>query len=97
MGTANVDKAVFQNVAATQGPINLLPGQYGFTVHSGTWGGGSVSLQRQAADGVTWISVQSFTADGFAVVNVPGGVYQVAIVTATGVYADVAPVVSPAS
>lgn len=77
--------------------FGLFPGQYGMTVHAGTWGGGSVALQRLAADGVTWITVQSFGADGFAVVIIPGGTYQITVTTATGVYLDVNPIVTPAT
>lgn len=88
------DKAVITNSSATEGPFPLLPGQYGMTVHAGTWGGGSVALQRLAADGATWITVQNFTADGFAVPTIPGGTYQLAVVTATGVYADISAVIT---
>lgn len=94
MPAANTDKKVFLNIAATDGPWGLLAGEYGMTVHAGAWGGGSVALQRQAADGVTWITVQNFTADGFAVVTIPGGTYQLAVVTATGVYADISAVIT---
>lgn len=94
MPAANTDKKVFLNISATDGPWGLLAGEYGMTVHAGTWGGGSVALQRQAADGVTWINVQSLTADGFTVFSIPGGTYQLAIVTATGVYADISPVIT---
>lgn len=92
MPAANTDKKVFLNISATDGPWGLLAGEYGMTVHAGTWGGGSVKLQRQAADGVTWVDVQTFTADGFTVFPIPGGLYQLAIVTATGVYADISSV-----
>jgi hypothetical protein len=50
---------------------------YELTVHAGTWGGGSVTLQRLAADGST-------TA------YVPSGTYQLTIATATDVSADLA-------
>lgn len=94
MPAANTDKKVFLNISATDGPWGLLAGEYGMTVHAGAWGGGSVKLQRQAADGATWIDIQAFTADGFAVVTIPGGTYQLAVTTATGVYADISAVIT---
>lgn len=97
MPAANTDKKVFTNISATDGPWGLLAGEYGMTVHAGTWGGGSVALNRLAADGVTWITVQSFGADGFATIIIPGGSYQLAITTATGVYADISSVVTSAN
>lgn len=94
MTAANTDNKVFTNISANDGPWGLFPGEYAMTVHAGTWGGGSVALQRLAADGVTYVTVQSFTADGFAVVTIPGGSYRLAITTATGVYADIMPVIT---
>jgi hypothetical protein len=95
---ANTDKAVYSNIGVgAQASVNLLPGQYGMDVHAGTWGGGSVALQKLAADGVTWITVQSFSADGFAAFVIPGGVYQVNVTTATGVYASVSPIATQAT
>lgn len=82
----------FPNISATTNSFRLVGGAYGMTVHAGTWGGGSVTLQRLACDNSTYISVQSFTADGFASLNLPDGTYQFAIATATGVYVDVAPI-----
>lgn len=81
----------FPNISSTTAAFKLSGGQYGFTVHA-TFGGGSVTLNRQACDGVTWVAVQTFTADGFANLGLPDGNYQVAIVTATAVYADISPV-----
>ncbi|WP_029082892.1 hypothetical protein [Bradyrhizobium sp. th.b2] len=92
----NVDSQVFQNIAATPAAFALKGGCFGVTVHADTWGGGSVDLKRQAADGTTFISVLSapFTADAYQVVNIPPGTYQLAVATATGVDADVTSVFS---
>lgn len=88
--TWNTDEViVFKNVSATQGPFTLRGGNYGITVHA-TFGGGSVTLQRLAPDGSTFVTVvTAFTADGFASANLPSGTYQIAIATATAVYVDV--------
>lgn len=90
-----VEKFAFSNLSATPTtPFTLRGGAYGVTVHA-TWGGGSVTLQRLAADGSTYVTVlDAFTADGYASVNLPGGTYQLTIATATGVYADVTSIVT---
>lgn len=89
-----VEKFPFSNISATPTPFTLRGGAYGVTVHA-TWGGGSVTLQRLSADGTTYVTVlDAFTADGYASVNLPGGTYQLAIATATGVYADVTSIVT---
>ena len=88
------DKAIVTNSSATEGPFPLLAGEYAMTAIAGAWNSGSVKLQRLAADGSTWVDVQSFSANGFAVFVIPGGVYQVAIASPTGVYADVSAVIT---
>jgi hypothetical protein len=88
------DKAIVTNSSATEGPFPLLAGEYAMTAIASAWNSGSVKLQRQAADGSSWVDVQAFTANGFAAFPIPGGVYQVAIASATGVYADVSAVIT---
>ena len=84
------DGATFSNVGATTGPFVLAGGLYGVHVVA-TFGGGSVTLQKLAADGGTWAApLTAFTANGYATVNLPRGTYRLAIVTATGVYASIA-------
>jgi hypothetical protein len=62
---------------------------YELTVHAGTWGGGSVTLQRLAADGSTFATAfRAFSADSSATAYVPSGTYQLTIVMATDVSAD---------
>lgn len=78
----------FSNISATTGTFYLVGGAYGVTVHA-TFGGGSVKLQRLSTDGSTYVDVQSFTADGYASLNLPDGTYKIAVTTATGVYVDV--------
>jgi hypothetical protein len=86
----NIDSVSYSNASGNLGPFTLKGGAYAMTVHAGTWGGGSVALQRLAADGATWIGVGlSFTADGFSTANLPVGQYQIAIAAATGVAVDV--------
>ena len=67
------------NISATTSAFRLTGGRYGVTVHA-TFGGGSVTLQVQAADGTTWITaLTAFTADGVAVADLLPGSYRVAL------------------
>lgn len=79
----------FQNISATTAQFPLFGGRYQVNVIA-TFGGGSVKLQRLAADNTTWQSVATatdFTAAGLAVVELPAGSYRFTIATATAVYA----------
>lgn len=79
----------FSNISANTAAFTLRGGQYGVTVHA-TFSSGTVTLQRQAADGSTWVTcLTAFSADGYATVNLPSGSYRLAVATATAVYADV--------
>ena len=79
----------WKNISATPTPFKLHAGLYGLTVHAGTWGGGSVTLQRLAADGSTYpTAFKAFSADGSATAYVPSGAYQLTLDTATDVSAD---------
>lgn len=89
-----VEYQTFVNISATQAAFTLKGGQYAITIHA-TWGGGSATLQRLAADGATYVNcLTAFTADGFQTANLPSGTYQLLIQTATAVYADITSVVS---
>ena len=83
------------NLSATPASFTLGGGSYGITVIA-TWGGGSVDLKRLAADGSTYVSVlqSAFTANAYQTVNIPPGIYQLTITTATAVYADITSVIS---
>lgn len=84
-----VENVAFTNKSATPASFTLRGGNYGIEVVA-TWGGGSVTLNRLAADGSTYVSTGiSFTANGYQNVNLPSGTYQLAIATATAVYADI--------
>jgi roadblock/LC7 domain-containing protein len=84
----STEKQEFSNISATTAAFTLRGGQYGVTVN-GTFGGGSVTLQRAALDGTYVTCLTAFTAAGYATVNLPSGSYKVAVATATGVYVDV--------
>ena len=83
-----------QNVSATPATFNLLGGKYAVTAEA-TWGGGSAKLQIQSpklGPAATFISVNSstdFAANGFFVLDLPAGTYQITIATATAVYLSI--------
>lgn len=90
-----IENNLFSNISATPASFVLKGGNYGVTV-SATFGGGSVTLQRLAADNTTYVTcLTAFTAAGYASVNLPNGTYRLLIATATAVYADVTSIATP--
>ena len=86
---SGIEIFTFKNVSATPAAFKLRGGQYAVTVLA-TFGGGSVTLQRLADDGSTYITcLTAFSANGYATANLPSGTYQFTIATATAVYVDV--------
>lgn len=84
-----IESVTFSNIAATTAAFHLRGGKYGI-VASATFGGGSITLQIQAADGTTYVTAATaITAAGYAVVDLPDGFYKVAIATATAVYVSI--------
>lgn len=83
------ESQTFSNISATTAAFTLRGGLYGVTA-KGTWGGGSLTLQRLAADATTYITaLAAFTTDGYATVSLPPGQYKFAVATATAVYVDI--------
>ena len=61
----------FTNISATTAAFTLPAGNYGVTV-TATFGGGSVTLQRLAADASTYVTcLTALTAAGYATVLFP--------------------------
>jgi microcystin-dependent protein len=80
----------FSNISATTAAFALLGGTYGVDVVA-TFGGGSVKLQRLAADQSTYLSVSAatdFSAAGYVTVQLAPGTYRFTIATATACYAN---------
>jgi len=89
------NSAQFLDQSATPASFSLLGGLYGVMV-SATWGGGSVTLQGLALDGSTLVTVlTAFSANGYATVYLPPGVYVFTIATASVVYASISPIPLP--
>ena len=83
------ESATYSNISATTATFTLRGGQYGVTVHAGSWSSGSVTLQRLAFDGSTYVTcLTAFSADGYASVNLPAGTYKFTVASATGIYID---------
>ena len=90
-----IENIVFSNISANTAAFTLRGGNYGITV-SATFGGGSVTLQRLAADASTYVTcVTAFSAAGYASANLPSGTYRLTIATASAVYADVVSIATP--
>jgi hypothetical protein len=84
------DGFLVQAASATQGPFSRLGGKYAASaVLTGT---GPVLLQILGPDATTFITVASFAANGYQVVDLPAGKYQVALGTATNVSLSVIPI-----
>lgn len=80
---------LFSNISATTASFPLKGGKYGHAAVA-TWGGGSVTLQVLAPDGTTWLTAATaFSANGFAVIDIPPGEYRYAVATATAVHASI--------
>jgi hypothetical protein len=79
----------FSNISATPTVFGLKGGLYAVTA-KGTWGGGSVTLQRLSLDATTYVTcLTAFSADGYNTVQLPPGTYKLLITTATAVYVDI--------
>ena len=89
----HAENHVISNSSGTSQPFYLRGGAYGMDV-TATFGGGSVTLQKLAADGTTYVTcLTAFTSAGYATANLPQGDYRVAIATATAVYARITAIV----
>lgn len=88
------DRRVDANIAATTAAFTLQGGRYALTV-IGTITT-SVTLQRLAADGSTYVTAATaFTAAGYQVSDLAQGTYRWAISSATGVYAEIESIAVP--
>ena len=89
-----VEQVTFSNISATPAVFTLRGGHYAITAIA-TWGGGSVTLQRLAADASTYVTVlTALTANNFQTLNLPGGTYKLLVATATAIYVDITSVVT---
>jgi hypothetical protein len=85
------DGKIFSNISATTASFPLFGGEYGITASCASWGGGTVQLEVLGPDQATWIAAATaLSANGFQVIDLPPGSYQLALTNASAVYASVA-------
>jgi hypothetical protein len=81
---------VFSNISTTTSPFRLLAGTYGMTVTAAAWASGTITLEILSADQLTWINVSAaFTANSFATVTVPNGIYRVLVASVANAYVSI--------
>jgi hypothetical protein len=88
MSTATESKS-FSNIGGTTAPFNLKGGRYAISANA--TGSGTMGLQIQGADGVTFIPVHTAFAAvvGFVTVDIPSGIYKFVIATFTAVFVSI--------
>ncbi len=85
----------FNGISATPDTFALDAGKYGLTMHATVWG--TATLQRMMPDGTeaTFVTVLlAFSADGYAVLELPAGRYQLTLAGVTalvGLIEQIAP------
>lgn len=88
-----VELVKFTGLSATPASFTLRGGQYGVTTHATAWG--SMTLQRLAADGASWVTCFTLmTSDTFQSLSLPSGTYQMALSGVTGGCFDITSIVT---
>lgn len=91
MANLKPDRQAFTNIGSTTAAFSLLGGTYGVDI-VGSFGGGNITLQKQAADGSTYVSaVASFTANAYAPATLAPGTYRLTFsgTASSGIYAQI--------
>jgi hypothetical protein len=89
-GFNSKEQVRFTDISATSDTFQLRGGRYGVEVNAGAWHSGSVTLEKLAIDGSTWVAVASqFLADGIVILDLPAASYRFEIAGPTDVYAEV--------
>lgn len=77
------------NIAATTANFRLAGGLYGMDVVA-TFGGGSVTLQKLAADASSYVTAATaVTAAGYTTVYLAPGLYRLLVATASAIYVKI--------
>lgn len=88
--------SLLSNASATGSTVAAGPGDYCYMV-DGTFGGATVLLQMQSADGSSFLTIADtgLTAEGAVIVTLPLGVYKALVAggTPSALYATLLPVV----
>lgn len=80
------------NISATTQPFTLVAAQYGIDVIGTSFG--TVTLQKLAGDGSTYVTVSTYSANTYETQNLPAGTYRFGVTTTTGVYIQLGSVVT---
>lgn len=76
-------------IVATPSDFNLDAGVYGLLLHATAWG--TATLKKLLPDGVTYIAVSAaVAADGYAVLQLPAGQYQLTVAGVTALSGEIA-------
>jgi len=79
-------------INATDLDFNLDAGVYGLTLHATAWG--TATLKKLLPDGVTYVSVMGsggpIAADGYTVLQLPAGQYQLTLASVTALTGEIA-------
>ena len=79
----------FFNISATTANFTLDPGIYGADFVA-VWNGGSVTLEKLAADNATWVTALTpWTANGTTLGQIPEGIFRLKVANATGVFVNI--------
>lgn len=78
------DAFTASNISATTAAFTLVSAQYGIDVIGTSFG--TVTLQKLAGDGSTYVTVSTYSANAYETQNLPTGTYRFGVTTTTGVY-----------
>ncbi len=92
-GAPQDDYFAADSIAATTNPFYLRGGLYGVLVEGDFTGTGTITLQAKAASGTYVTVLTAFSADGYATVYLPAGIYIFTVTsTIATTYASIAPI-----
>jgi len=78
----------FSDISADTAAFVLRGGKYGISA-TATWSAGSVTLEKLAGDGSTYVTAATaMTANDYVTVDLPPGTYKFAVATSTAVYLE---------
>lgn len=85
MGDSRGDQK-FSNISATTAAFTVDGGLYATDVVA-TWGGGTVKLEKLSADGTTYVTVATYSANTYdGPQYLPAGTYRFTVATASAIY-----------
>ena len=83
----NLDRIFFREITATPPPFRLRAGRHTVVVTATDWTEASATLRQVAADG-SRSAAREFTADGYAVLDLAAGEYELVVSGPTRFFAS---------